>query len=184
MYEQDKIAEAEYFLSQMLTQIDNVQAFKFNLSAFLTATRSVLQFALLNAQKIKGGQSWYDSWMSKNIYFSYFKDLRDVNIHVKPILISNSVTISPATVSVRISVNPPTIIILDADGRIISSETALPSQEPIRRDDVVLPQTTAVNYYSFDDWSDDTQAEILAQKYLEDLKNFVSEGVIKGFLIP
>jgi len=45
MHEQTKINEAKYFLAQMTALVDDRAAFNFNLSAFLAAARSALQYA-------------------------------------------------------------------------------------------------------------------------------------------
>jgi len=72
MYELDKIEEAQYFYSQMLKEASDRDHFKHNLSAFLTAGRSVLQYALEEAQGKKKGQSWYDSQLSQNAVVKFF----------------------------------------------------------------------------------------------------------------
>ncbi len=50
MYEKDKIIEAEYFYSRMSQEQNDRDAFRHNLSAFLSAARSVLQYALKEAE--------------------------------------------------------------------------------------------------------------------------------------
>lgn len=49
MHEEEKFKEAEYFLTQMINEKGNTEAFKFNLSAFLTAARSVLLGTVLTS---------------------------------------------------------------------------------------------------------------------------------------
>ena len=60
MHELDKIKEAKYFLSQILHEKENFENFKYNLSAFISSARSVLQYALEEAKIKNGGQLWYD----------------------------------------------------------------------------------------------------------------------------
>ncbi len=50
MHEKDKIIEAEYFYSRMKQEQHDRDAFRHNLSAFLSAARSVLQYALKEAE--------------------------------------------------------------------------------------------------------------------------------------
>lgn len=180
MQEQDKITEAEYFLKKIIEENANPQAFTYNLSAFLSAARCVLQYAMVDTKKIKGGQKWYNNWMSTNRYFSFFKDERDMNIHVKPVAPAIGVTITPSPVTVRASLGSFSIIIKDIDGTTISAETVLPPPDPIRNEH--LPPTTARYRYSFANWSDNTEITTLLQKYLDDLRRFVAEGVARGFL--
>jgi hypothetical protein len=66
MYELDKIQEAEYFYDQMKVNEEKADVFKYNLSAFLSAARSALQFALKEAETKSGGIQWYDSVMTGN----------------------------------------------------------------------------------------------------------------------
>jgi hypothetical protein len=55
MYEQEKIEEAEYFLEGM-RQATEARPFQFELSAFLSAARSALQYALKEAKGKCGSQ--------------------------------------------------------------------------------------------------------------------------------
>ena len=55
MYEQEKLGEANYFYSRMLSEAVDRDAFIFNLSAFLSSARSVLQYAFKEAQTKSGG---------------------------------------------------------------------------------------------------------------------------------
>ncbi len=64
MYERDKIIEAEYFYTRMKQEQKDRDAFRYNLSAFLSAARSVLQYALKEAETRTGGQQWYDNQVS------------------------------------------------------------------------------------------------------------------------
>lgn len=85
MNEDRKIAEARYFLDQMRKPEihDDRVVFGYNLSAFLSAARSALQY-LRDASQSSNRQSWYDTEMSVTRWCSVFKDLRDGNIHEKP----------------------------------------------------------------------------------------------------
>lgn len=78
-----KLAEAGYFLGQMQANEEFDEPFRYNLSAFLTAARSVLQFA---QKEVEGapGQSWYEGLMQKDL-LRYMKGVRDDNIHAKSV---------------------------------------------------------------------------------------------------
>lgn len=60
MNEQHKLTEALYFLSHLGPSSLDPQEYSFELSAFLTAARSVLQYARKEAITKPGGQEWYD----------------------------------------------------------------------------------------------------------------------------
>jgi hypothetical protein len=65
MNESGKIREAEYFLAQMDRERENAEHFGYNLSALLSSARSVLQYALEEANLKPGGQAWYDLKMTR-----------------------------------------------------------------------------------------------------------------------
>jgi hypothetical protein len=68
----------------MQAEHSDPRAFARELSAFLAASRSVLQYALKEAKAKPGGQQWYDQTMV-NPLFTFFKDLRDDSIHEVPV---------------------------------------------------------------------------------------------------
>jgi hypothetical protein len=80
MNENLKIQEAEYFLSQMCENNER-PFFNYNLSAFLTAARSVLQYAFEESKTKPNGKSWYDPAIQNRPVVKFFKDKRDINIH-------------------------------------------------------------------------------------------------------
>jgi hypothetical protein len=59
MNEQYKIGEAKFFLARMKGSVHDLEAFRFYMSAFLTAGRSVIQYALEESRS-KGRKQWYD----------------------------------------------------------------------------------------------------------------------------
>ena len=86
MHEKWKLAEATYFYGRLLDEEENGKPFLFNLSAFLSAARSCLQYAWEEV-RAKGGsaQSWYDGYVSNKPVLKFFKQKRDVNIHEEPV---------------------------------------------------------------------------------------------------
>jgi len=84
MNERSKLIEARHFLDRMCAEHGNPAAFAHELSAFLGAARSVLQYALKEAELKQGGRQWYDRAMA-NPLFGFFKDLRNNSIHQMPI---------------------------------------------------------------------------------------------------
>jgi len=59
--EDHKIEEAQYFLTKLANPELELREFSFELSAFLTAARSALQYALEEARSKSGGQAWDDT---------------------------------------------------------------------------------------------------------------------------
>jgi hypothetical protein len=65
MNERYKIGEAKFFLSRMEESVEDRVEFRYYLSAFLSAARSVLQYAKEESSK-KGRQQWYDETVAGN----------------------------------------------------------------------------------------------------------------------
>jgi hypothetical protein len=70
MNERYKIREARFFLAKMEESVSNREAFRYYLSAFLSAARSVTQYAR-EESKLKGGVQWYDKTIAGNVVLSY-----------------------------------------------------------------------------------------------------------------
>jgi hypothetical protein len=75
MNEGQKIQEALYFYAQMLSNYEDRQNLVFNLSAFLSASRSAMQYALEEAKTKRGGQKWYDAHMVQSTVSAIFFDI-------------------------------------------------------------------------------------------------------------
>jgi hypothetical protein len=62
MHEDLKIAEAQHFLQELIRSAprDPVVT-RYSVSAFLSAARSALQYALEEAKCKQAGQSWYEA---------------------------------------------------------------------------------------------------------------------------
>jgi hypothetical protein len=54
-----KLEEAEYFLEGMKKNVENDKIFSFNLSAFITAARSVTLFMQKESQNVMRFKDWY-----------------------------------------------------------------------------------------------------------------------------
>ncbi len=78
MHEEQKLKEAEYYYTRMVKEIDNGEHFLFELSAFLSAARSVMQYACkeIESSSKTGGKQWYDRHMSSSVRL-WDKNIRD-----------------------------------------------------------------------------------------------------------
>jgi hypothetical protein len=77
----NKYEEAMYFLRQMEANINSEQVYKYNVSAFLSAARSVMQ--IIYEDYVKGNssiQTWYDDQI-KDPLLGFMRDLRNKSIH-------------------------------------------------------------------------------------------------------
>jgi hypothetical protein len=70
MNELYKIREARFFLEKMEESVSNREAFGYYMSAFLSAARSVTQYAR-EESKLRGGVQWYEKTIAGNVVLSY-----------------------------------------------------------------------------------------------------------------
>jgi len=176
MHELNKIKEAEYFYARMAETREKRDEFRYNLSAFLAAARSVLQYALREAHGKPGGQTWYDRQVAGNRVVAFFKDRRDIEIHEKPVPIRADIGISLSeTVDISESV---AVVLKDGDGNIIQSSRTEP-QAPTSP----CPSSSVLSLiYKFGDWTGEEDVLQLCDAYLNELRNIVADGRSKGFL--
>jgi hypothetical protein len=118
MNETKKLQEAKYFLTKMEETREDPNSFVYNLSAFLSASRSVLQYVFNETRKTANGNQWYQSFVKSSNTLKFFKDKRDVNIHEKPVSPPSNVQIN-ITDSAQIS-ESILIVVRDKDGNIKS----------------------------------------------------------------
>jgi len=179
MHEKIKLTEAKYFYNRMIEERDNIKHFKYNLSAFLSSARSILQYALKESKTKQGGQTWFDNCIAANPIFSFFKDKRDVNIHLKP---ASPKTQHNLEISEAIHLSDSIDIELrDKDGNVIDEYHSLdgPKTSSHRKDSSKVVSYTT---YRFGDWNDNEDVVALCQKYLQELENFVNEGIAQSFI--
>ena len=183
MSKKAKIKEAEYFLAQMKEEQDNREHFVHNLSAFLSAARSVLQYALNevepqeNPSAKPGAKTWYDDLMSSGRILKFFKCKRDINIHDEPVKPSAHFhdTITD-TVYISDSIS---IVHKDKDGKVISEYSSEPPKPKPEKPETSIEQEVK---YKFSDWTGDEDVITLCEKYIQELEKVVEDGVSKGFI--
>jgi hypothetical protein len=176
MHDQQKLDEARFFIGAMTTSVEDSMAFRFNLSAFLSAARSVLQYALEETKSKTGGQAWYNAQMVSNPVLRFFKDKRDVNIHERPVD-------TPATINVTVTdvigfSDAVLIREFGADG-ILVTERGLGAATPAV---VTCPPPSVSRRYNFPDWTGQEDVLQLCRDYVMAVESVVSDGRSKGFL--
>jgi hypothetical protein len=85
MHERCKLTEARYFMQRMLAEHDDPTSFRHELSAFLGAARSVLQYARKEAKGKPEVQEWYDQAVKAEPLLAFFRDRRNENTHTRPV---------------------------------------------------------------------------------------------------
>lgn len=165
-----KIDEAKYFLKRMKYYQKQPETFQYNLSAFLSSSRSALQYVLEEVKLHKGGQKWYDEKMSKSPLLRYFKDKRDTNIHTESVKTRKDVQIVlHETVSVSESIS---IEKRDLLGNLLGkfntkfNPSTIPKAKP--------PRT--YHKYRFYDWQGNEDVLTLSKGCLSELNEIVVEA--------
>ena len=183
MSKKAKIKEAEYFLARMKEKQNNREHFVHNLSAFLSAARSVLQYALNevdpkeNPSAKPEAKTWYDNLMSVSSTLKFFKCKRDFNIHVEPVHPSahfQATFTEKAGISESIS-----IVRRDKDGKIISEYSSEPPKAKPEKPETSIVQEVK---YKISDWTGDEDVLTLCESYIQELEKVVKDGISKGFI--
>jgi hypothetical protein len=177
MYENSKLAEATYFYSQMSADFNDRERFTYNLSAFLSSARSVLQYALEEAKTKSSGQQWYDNHMAGSSVLSFFKDKRDINIHFEPVKPVQHISVT-ATATVYLSASV-SVTHTDAGGNILYQSPPETRKPELKKSDTPAVVTSR---YVFTDWTGSEDVMALSQMYLDELQRVVKDGIHKGFL--
>ncbi len=175
MHEQNKLDEARHFLAGMMAAVDDPTSFRFELSAFLSSARSVLQYAREEATTKTGGQAWFDTHATNNPVLKFFKDKRDINIHVQPIV--PAATINVAATDVIHFSEAILLQVFDNEGNLMSergigSGSPPPAASP-------LPSTSRV--YHFPDWTGQEDVLQLCHDYVTAMETVLKDGRSQGF---
>jgi hypothetical protein len=170
----NKIKEAKYFYSQMVKTKEHSEEFKFNLSAFLSSSRSVLQYALREAEIKIDGKKWYDKQVTNDNVIKFLRDKRDINIHEEPLTTKRLVTIElSSTIHISDSVS---ISVKDKNGNIKSQSTS--EFQPLKS---AVENNLISIEYKFDDWEGDEDVLHICEEYLKKIEIIIEDGLNKGF---
>ncbi|MCX5735664.1 MAG: hypothetical protein NTW68_15270 [candidate division NC10 bacterium] len=176
MHEREKLREANYFLERMEASVDTPDAFLYELSAFLSAARSVLQYAYDETGARLDGRQWYEKKVSGNVVLKFFKDKRDVNIHSEPVRLSREIAVSDtAHIGISESIR---IEIQRSDGTVEIREH---KEAPHPHEPQEEIAETNIRYV-FGDWSGHEDVIDLSRQYLTALESFVAEGSRNGII--
>jgi hypothetical protein len=165
-----KLLEAKYFLERMTENQAERDVFKYNLSAFLAAFRSVTMIMQEEFNKVSGFVDWYQVQQEKMKADDKMKLLntkRTRTIHQQPVQPRAQVNKSiheHVTISERVSV-----ILTHADGTVERYNSAPPEPPPTP----VKAETTQWRWY-FDEIPD-IDVVTVCQKCITELEAIVSE---------
>jgi hypothetical protein len=183
MHEQYKIGEAKFYLAKMEASIGDRAAFRYYLSAFLSAARSVIQYAWKGSED-RGRLDWYDATVAGNEVLSFFKDKRDVNIHGEPVDPVTNFTI-PLSEFLGGGYAVSGVYFKDniVEVKLNKEEPSPPkppesSEAPESRAEATLASVR----YRFNDWPGPEDVIGLSRRYVEELEKFVQKGTEIGII--
>lgn len=138
----EKLLESKYFLERMVEAQPYRDAFKYNLSAFLAAARSVTAIMQKEFDKVSGFKDWYKEIQAKlqsDDTMKLLKDKRDVTIHQQPVRPHAHVNVS-ITEHIVLS-DSASIVITRANGTVERLESKpSPSPVPDRTETITEPE--------------------------------------------
>jgi hypothetical protein len=173
MKEKNKYIEAKHFYEQMKVHKMDQDIFEHNLSAFLTSSRTVFQYALAESQGIIGGQRWYDMTVSSSPMIQYLKDKRDTNIHIEPVSPQKNLLLK-YNLTIKSSIF---ITKFDKDGKVVSQSHTNKSPETEQQ-----KRSSRDVIYRFKDWSGSEDIITLCGLYLKEIDRFINEGIKLKFI--
>jgi len=176
MHEQHKIDEARYFLGQLRALVNERNAFNYNLSAFLAAARSALQYAHKEVQNDPNGRAWYDGQISGKPVVRFFRDKRDISIHANPIKPSAKISVSVTDRLVLSDSFSATIHRKDGSTETVVSQPPPPT--PPTPDE---NESTAEYEYVFQDWSGNEDVVTLCEQYMIEVEALVALKTGNGY---
>ena len=179
MNEDAKIAEAEHFLLELVRSAPrNPTVTRFNVSAFLSAARSALQYAREEAKQKIGGQAWYDAAVKVEPVVEFLKDSRDINIHERPVPMRTHTTIGVGSAALTVS-STLSAVVIQRDDQVTLWEPPPPQIPPLPSTMEPPPTTHA---YQFKDWEGPEDVVALCRRYLTEVRRIVDEGRARGLL--
>lgn len=193
MDERKKLDEAKYFYKHMNNVIGKSLEFAYNLDAFLTAARSVMQF-LYDEVKTKSSQKeWYENLYSEKKILGYFRDKRNYTVHERQLVPNQKIKVS---ITEFITVVPEIKIDfyrVDSEGNRIEenlnrgedqNNKQIDKQENVQKSKLVnideqiaqmpKPSSSVTYEYRFDDWPGTEDIIELSKLYIDDLENILT----------
>ena len=171
---EDKLNEARYFLNRMKETIADNPVFKYYLSAFLSAARSVTFALQAELADRPGFRDWYadaQERMRNDARMRFFVEKRDYVIHVANVA-------TPAKVDVRITdhvyLTDSLRIEVIQDGKVVETRDAGPPPPPR-----LTPDETSVEWRRYFPEYPDVDASALCEEQLEKLSGIVREAVAR-----
>jgi hypothetical protein len=170
----NKLNEAKYFLGQIKKSLDDPEILGFNLSAFVSASRSVTLFM---QKEFKGSlrfENWYLDMQKKmklDCVLQFFNSLRVCSIHIRSIKINRHISIHLSEPPIQIFESVGVKVI--RNGNVIQESTSPLTISSPSRDPPSYDSSREVKMY-FEEKPDEDGYE-LCEEYLNRIENIVEE---------
>jgi hypothetical protein len=172
---EDKLDEARYDLALMQGNVSDSKKFRYNLSAFLAAARSVVDILRKQLAQKPGFRRWHDAKkgeLKQNRVSKLLIDKRDYNIHQKLINATQHTNIL-ATETVHVS-ESAVVIKIHENG---TKETIYSSPET--KPTMKVSTEPKITVYWFFEECPEVDVLTLCTEYVSILSNIVSEAKSK-----
>jgi hypothetical protein len=160
----DKLEEARYFLSRMRSESQEPTPwpFTYDLRAFVSAARSAVDYAQTEAKAQDRAREYYGLHDASEVR-TFFRGLRNDNLHVAPVHPSKSVHAGVTLVAHLGSTD-------DTRNEIVRAEAS---------------PTTRVVTYTFAAWQGQGSGEVQdsCERYLRDIETLLAELVAAGIIV-
>jgi len=167
----EKLLEAKYFLERMVENQDKRDVFKYNLSAFLSAARSVTWIMQREFGKVPGFIEWYriqQDKMRSDEKMRILGDKRHATTHEEPVRPHAQVGV---TVTERlIMTDSVSVVVTHADGTIERSDSTSPPPPPAS----ATTQPNAEWRWSFDEIPD-MDVITVCREHMSKLESIVAD---------
>ncbi len=167
-----KLLETKYFLDCMTKNQIECDTFKYNLSAFLAAARSVTLIMQTEFSKVLGFNQWYknkQTEMENDSTMNIMNNKRRMTIHVTPVIATEHTNIN---ISLQLNIPSPSVSIevRNSHGNVVEQRESRSEPPPPHS----APKVTTETLWYFEELPN-TDVLTLCKKYIDYLDALVSE---------
>jgi len=175
-FARDKLGEARYFLERMVENQSERDAFKYNLSAFLAAFRSVTYVMKKEFERCDDFIDWYKTQIArlktdKMKKMKLLRDKRTMTIHVEPVRPSANINLGFTLNAPPVGECSVSLTVTSEDGTVVHQYESPPSEPaPVPAE----TETTVQWLWYFEDYPD-SDVVTVCQYGLDEAETIVSK---------
>lgn len=158
----DKLNEAKYFLDELRRVSSDPDKFRYELTAFLSANRSITLIMQKEFSEKTGFPEWYEKKqceMMRNPTLKYLNTQRVITFHIRPVISRPVTSVAQNPMGMR--------VVLTGTSTSQSYSTVFVTLPPVQSE-------TKITYY-FDDISEDKDVITLCQEAVAAIEPIVTE---------